>query len=368
LVRRALGIHYAGFENLQQEFMGGRMIATYLRLPTLIGGVIPRERRAWQYTAINPGHRNVLVTLNGVDEYLLFTRQPDPTVPPDDEAVRRAVQRTAGVELPVEVLGHRPWTAGVAVVAEKFGDGRVMLAGDSAHLFTPTGGFGFNTGIDDTANLAWKLWASVEGWGGADLLASYEPERRPIAVRNTTAARELAIAVGTLPVTESLEERSPQGDAARKKLGAYLSSALGEEFASLGVQLGARYDGSRIVAEDGAPPADDPIAYRPSSAPGGRAPHFWLGRGRGIGDAMFDRLGLGFTLLCLGSAAPDCRAFLAAARARNIPFEILHLPDGDARDLYQRDLALIRPDQHIAWRGNTLPAAPERVLAQVTGA
>ncbi|HZT51589.1 MAG TPA: FAD-dependent monooxygenase [Stellaceae bacterium] len=368
LVRRALGIRYAGFENLRQEFMGGRMIATYLRLPTLIGGVIPPARRAWQYTAINPGNRNVLVTLDGAGEYLLFTRQPDPSVPADDEAVRQAVVRTAGVALPVEVLGHRPWTAGVAVVAERFGERRVMLAGDSAHLFTPTGGFGFNTGIDDTANLAWKLWALVEGWGGPGLLATYEPERRPIAVRNTTAARELAIAVGTLPVTEFLEERSPRGDAARKTLGDYLSSALGEEFASLGVQLGARYDGSRIVAEDGAPPSDDPATYRPSSVPGGRAPHIWLGAGRGLGDSLFDRLGLGFTLLCLGRTPPDCGALLQAARARGIPLEVLHLPDEEARDLYERDLALIRPDQHVAWRGNTPPSGPDALLARVTGA
>ena len=368
LVRRGLGIRYAGLENLQQEFMGGRMIATYLHLPTLIGGVIPYARRAWQYTGINPGHRNVLVTLDGGDEYLLFTRQPDPTIPPDDEEVKRAVWRTAGVELPVEVLGHRPWTAGVAVVAESFGAGRVMLAGDAAHLFTPTGGFGFNTGIDDTANLSWKLWAMVEGWGGRELLGTYEPERRPIAVRNTTAARELAIAVGTLPVTSHLEERSPAGEAARKALGDYLSSALGEEFASIGVQLGARYDGSRIVAEDGAPPPDDPAIYRPSSVPGGRAPHVWLDRGRGIGQSMFDRLGLGFTLLCVGRTLPDCGAFVDAARARRIPLDVLHLPDDEARELYQRDLALIRPDQHVAWRGNTLPDAPDRLLARVVGA
>ncbi len=368
VVRRALGIRYGGFETLQQEFMGGRMIATYLRLPTLMGEVIGRHRRAWQYTCINPGQRSVLVSLNGVDEFLLFIKAPDPDVAPDDAAIRGLVQRAAGVALPVEVLSHNPWTAGVALVAERFGAGRMMLAGDAVHLFTPTGGFGFNTGIDDAANLAWKLAAMVQGWGGPSLLATYEPERRPIAIRNTTAARALAIAVGTMPVVATLEEASPEGEAARRRLGDYLSATLGEEFASLGVQLGARYDGSAIVAEDGAPPADDTVVYRPSSVPGGRAPHFWADDGRGPGSSLFDRLGVGFTLLCLGRKEPDAGGLARAAETAGIPLAVLHLPDDEARALYDRDFALIRPDQHVAWRGNTLPDAADRLLAHVTGA
>jgi FAD binding domain len=243
-----------------------------------------------------------------------------------------------------------------------------MLAGDSVHLFTPTGGFGMNTGIDDAANLSWKLAAMVQGWGGADLVATYEPERRPIAVRNTTAARLLAIAIGEMPAGPTLDEDSPAGAAERRQLGGFLQSTLGEEFASLGVQLGARYDGSAIIVADGAPPADDPITYVPSSVPGGRAPHFWLDQGRGIGSSLYDRLGLGFTLLCLGKEAGDARALVEAARARGIPLAILRIADDEARALYERDFALIRPDQHVAWRGNALPDAPDRLLARVTGA
>ncbi|MGH7087369.1 MAG: FAD-dependent monooxygenase, partial [Stellaceae bacterium] len=235
-VRRALGFHYGGFETLQQEYMGGRMIATHLRLPTFHDAVIGGRRRAWQYTCLNPGQRNVLVSLNGSDEFLLFIKAPDPDEFPDEAGVRAIVERAAGLALPVEVLRHNPWTAGVALVAERFGAGRMLLAGDAVHLFTPTGGFGMNTGIDDAANLAWKLAAMVEGWGGARLLDSYEPERRPIAIRNTTAARTLALALGAMPVTAALEEESPAGAAARQILGDYLGANMGEEFASLGVQ------------------------------------------------------------------------------------------------------------------------------------
>ena len=366
-VRRTLAIRYGGFRNLEQAFMGGPMIATYLRLPTVLADVIRRERRAWMYNAINPQGRIVFVSLNGEDEFLLFTRAPDPGTAPDDDAIRRHVQSAAGSEIPVEVLGHNPWTAGVARVAHSFGAGRIVLAGDSVHLFTPTGGFGMNTGIDDAANLSWKLAALVQGWGGPNLLASYEIERRPIAVRNTTAARTLAINVGDMPVADNVEDRTPAGEAARQQLGHYLATTLGEEFASLGVQLGARYDGSPIVAEDAAPPADDPISYCPSSVPGGRAPHFWLGSGRGAGNSLYDRLGIGFTLLCLGAAPERAATLVAAAKRCRVPLDVLSVADEEARALYERDYVLIRPDQHVAWRGNAPPADADALLARVTG-
>src|SRR5690606_8027540 len=110
----------------------------------------------------------------------------------EDDVVRRAVAECCGIEVPVEPIAHAPWTAGVALVAERFADRRALLAGDAVHLFTPTGGFGMNTGIDDAANLAWKLAAVIQGWGGPNLLSTYEAERLPIAIRNTGAARTLA--------------------------------------------------------------------------------------------------------------------------------------------------------------------------------
>jgi 2-polyprenyl-6-methoxyphenol hydroxylase-like FAD-dependent oxidoreductase len=365
MVRRTLGFRYSGYDTLEQEFMGGRMIATYLRMPSLLPEVIRRDRRAWQYTVINPGGRMVLVSLDGREEYLLFTRAPDPSVAPDDDAIRRHVQAAAGTQVTVSVLSHNPWTAGAALVAERFGESRVVLAGDSVHLFTPTGGFGMNTGLDDAANLAWKLAALAQGWGGPHLLATFEPERRPIAFRNTTMARSLAERAGKMPVAPDLEADTESGAASRARLSHFLTTTLGEEFASIGVQLGARYDSSRIVIEDGAPPADDPYVYRPSSVPGGRAPHFWLGGGRGIGDSIYDVLGLGFTLLAFGGA--DTRALEAAAAQRHVPLTVLRLDDAEARGLYERDLVLIRPDQHVAWRGNALPGDCAALLARITG-
>jgi len=149
-------------------------------------------------------------------------------------------------------------------------------------------------------------------------------------------------------------------------VGAHFNS-LGEEFASIGVQLGARYDGSPIIAADGAPPPDELDRYIPSGVPGGRAPHYWLGPGRNYGDSLFDQFGRGFTLLRLGGSATNTNSIEAAARKRGTPLKMVDLPAADARDLYGRDLALIRPDQYVAWRGNAPPADPDRLFEHLVG-
>jgi 2-polyprenyl-6-methoxyphenol hydroxylase-like FAD-dependent oxidoreductase len=364
-VRRALGIRYSGEDSLEQEFLGGRMYASYIRAPEL-GSEYLGNNRAFQYWLVNPQFRTALISLNGRDEFMLWTR---PTVPGGEVAPAdaiAAIHRASRPGLKVEVMAHHPWTAGIALVAERYGAGRVLLAGDSVHLFTPTGGFGMNTGVDDAANLAWKLAAAVQGWAGRGLLASYEAERRPIAIRNTSAAHALAKSVGAIKAPATLEDDSEQGAAERAEVGGYLAT-FGAEFGSIGVQLGARYDGSPLIAPDGAPPADDFDAYRPSSVPGGRAPHVWLGSGRGIGDSLFDKFGVGFTLLRLGSKPANSSSIVEAAAAAKIPLTVLDVADAAARDLYGCDLALIRPDQHIAWRGNAAPADAGALLSKVTG-
>jgi 2-polyprenyl-6-methoxyphenol hydroxylase-like FAD-dependent oxidoreductase len=365
-VRRALALRYHGFAKLDSPHYGGRMNATYLRAPTLYRDHLAR-RPGWIYWVINPEIRSPIISLNRDDEFLVFSKGSDEGLAPTDEAMAQLLRRAVGTDLPVEIIGHWPWTAGVALVAERFVAGRVTLAGDAAHLFTPTGGFGMNTGMDDAANLAWKLAALVQGWGGADLLKSYEIERRPIAERNTIAARELNKHLASMPSPAAMEEDSAAGAAARREVSAHLAT-MGEEFASLGVQLGARYDGSPIVADDGAPPADDFLNYAPSGVPGGRAPHHWLDAGRGYGSSLFDRLGAGFTLLRLGGKPADTSTIEAAAKKRGMPLSVLEVPQASARDLYGRDLALIRPDQYVAWRGNAPPADADRLIAQIVGA
>lgn len=365
MVRRGLGIHYSGGA-LQQAYMGGRMFSTHVRVPTLARDFL-RKDLGFQYWVINPELRTTITAVNGTDEFMFWTRSKDEKADPDDRAVADAMRRSTNSDIAVEVLAHHPWTAGMALVAERYGAGRVLLAGDSVHLFTPTGGFGMNTGVDDAANLAWKLAATLHGWGGSGLLASYEAERKPIAERNTGAAKQLSKNIGDIAIPSAIEQDSPAGEQARRELGAVLSTC-GEQYGSIGVQLGARYDGSAIVAEYGAPPVDDFINYTPSSVPGGRAPHFWVDDGRKFGSSLFDRLGAGFTLMRLGRKAPSGSALAQAAAKAGIPFQVLDFPDDEVRDLYGCDLALIRPDQHVAWRGNAEASDADRLLARAVGA
>jgi hypothetical protein len=353
-VRRALGIRYEGEGSLDQPFFGGTMVSTHLRIPSFYEHL--RFAPCWQYWIVNPSFRTLLYTLDGVDEFLLQTRMARDEAP-------NLVRQSVGADVDLELLGQGEWTAGQALVAESFGHGRVFLCGDAAHLFTPTGGFGMNTGIDDAANLAWKLAAAVQGWGGADLLATYETERKPIAVRNTTAAHRFARSVGEVPVSPAMDEDSAEGEAARRAAAAFLST-FGEEFASLGIQLGARYDGSPLVVPDGSsPPPDDPVTYVPSACPGGRAPHFLLRDG----SSLFDRLGRGFTLLSFGPTDAGAHRLEAAAAARRVPFTVLEADVPEARELYERDYALIRPDQHVAWRGDAVPDDADDLLDRITG-
>lgn len=365
IVRRSIGSELQGHGAIDGPVFGGRAVAVHLRLPTFHHDLV-RHRKAWSYWALNHEIAMNLIALDGDDEFSLLTSSVDPG-DPAEAALTDLVCRAAGTAIPVQILGHRPWTPGVALVADSFAEGRVFLAGDAAHLFTPTGGFGMNTGIDDAANLAWKLAAAVQGWGRPRLLASYDTERRPIAVRNTAAARALNQNLGEIERSAGLEWDSDDGGRMRRRLGGLLST-YGEQFASIGVQLGGRYDGSPIVAADEQPPPSSLTAYAPSSVPGGRAPHLWLNGRRDVGASLYDHLGRGFTLLRMGARPPNVAPLRTAADAVGMPLKVLDMADPLARELYGRDLVLIRPDQHVAWRGNRPPADPAELVAQVSGA
>jgi 2-polyprenyl-6-methoxyphenol hydroxylase-like FAD-dependent oxidoreductase len=360
--RRKLGIHYSGEGPGNSEaYLDGPMVATHLRVPDFYARVT--APRCWQYRAVNREVHSNTVALDGVADFIFNSRLKSADEKPDSASIVRRFLASAGADLDVEVIGHSTWVAGRALVADRFGAGRVILAGDSTHLFTPAGGFGMNTGIDDVANLGWKLAAVIQGWGGDDLLDSYPVERRPIALRNTGAARRLGVSVSEVPIGAAIEEDSEAGRAARRETGDYLGN-FAPEFDSLGVQLGARYDNSPIVLHDGtAPPADDPDRYVPSACPGGRAPHFWMPDHRSI----FDHFGRGFTLLSFRESEKEARALAKAAARRGIPVKLIDLDLPAARDLYQRDLAIIRPDHHVGWRGNHLPDDCDALLARLTG-
>jgi 2-polyprenyl-6-methoxyphenol hydroxylase-like FAD-dependent oxidoreductase len=362
--RRQLGFSYEGEGGAVRDFMGGRMHAIHLRAPQLYSMI--RGGRAWMYWTVNPDRRALMAAIDGVQDFV-FSAQLKPgedATEISEEKARAIFFEALAAECPIEMLGRQSWTAGLTLVAERFGAGRVCLAGDAVHLFTPTGGLGYNTAVEDAVNLAWKLAALVQGWGGPGLVASYERERRPVALRNTGYARHFADSVGLYTAPAAIEADSPAGAAARREAGAYLLTHARAEFNIPGITFGTRYDGSPLVIPDGtAPPPDAANLYAPTATPGGRAPHAWLADGR----SLYDCLGFDFALLRLGPKPPDTASFAEIARRARIPLRVIEIAVDEVRDLYGADLVLLRPDQIVAWRANTSPADPAALLARLTG-
>lgn len=359
-IRRSLGIRYVGEDVTEQAYFGSTMVSTRIRAPGLLAKL--PHRSAWQYWIVNPDIRANVIQLNADDEWLLHSQLPSPDSEPDDQLVAERFTKIVGKDVEFEMVSHWTFTPGRALVASKFREGRIILAGDSIHLFSPTGGFGMNTGMEDAVNLGWKLAALADGWGGEQLLETYELERRPIAFRNTGAAKFFTRNVGNVPVPAELEDDDAAGEAARRTTGDFLATFT-EEFASIGIQLGARYDGSPIIIAQGAqPPKDDPFVYTASSVPGGRAPHGWLPEG----SSLYDQFGAGFTLLTF-AAEGDTAGFEKVARELNIPLHVVAVDVPEIAALYNAPMALIRPDLYLAWSGDSATSDPQAILRQVTG-
>ncbi|MBT2304047.1 FAD-dependent oxidoreductase [Variovorax paradoxus] len=363
VVRSELGIEWGGVTGIQRDFMGGKMFALYLRSPQFISAL--KHPKAWMYVAVNHERRAFMASVDGVAEYA-FHAAVHPHENPEDwtEAdARRIFAQTVGVEVPIDILSMGIWQAGHALVAKQFQRGRVFVAGDAAHLFTPTGGLGYNTAVEDAVNLGWKLAAVLREQAPAALLESYEAERRPLAERNTGYARSFADSVGLFTARPELEEDSARGAAERRAAAEHLDAHARLEFNIPGVTFGGRYDGSPVIVADGtAAPPDEPNRYVPTACPGGRPPHAWLEDGR----SLFDLFGRDWTVLALGSEPPDTTPFEALAHMRGLELRIVRLPQPMLRDLFDAPLVLIRPDQIVAWRGSSAEQA-QAVFDQATG-
>lgn len=360
-IRRSLGIEYDGKSGEEVDFMMGQMLSVYFYAPALYD--VMKTDAPWQFHSMNPEGRASIVALDGKGHFLTWAKL-EPGQDAETLDPRPYIWRVVGEEIPVEILSSKPWQAGLSLVADEYQRGRVILAGDAVHLFTPTGGFGMNTGVGDAENLGWKLAAWHDGWAGDGLIDTYETERRPVAIRNLAQSYALAQAKSSLSVPQGIEDETPEGEKLREDLGARTEEALAEEYFSMGIQLGARYDDSPIIhAEEGEIRTSDPFTYVPTAWPGGRAPHRWLSDG----TALFDHFGKGFTLLRFGGMAADTTALEQAAAEKGVPLTIFDEPDPETRALYEADLALIRPDQYVAWRGQAVPDDPATLIDLVRG-
>ena len=362
-VRQALGFEYAGEEGAVRDFFGGRMFAIYLRAPDFYRAV--PHPPAWMNVTFNRERRAFMAAVDGKGEFAFHTQLRPHEIESDITPDRALAmfQEAVGAPIDAEILSYGTWVAGYALVAERFQRDRVFIAGDAAHLFTPAGGLGYNTAIEDAVNLGWKLAAVVRGQAGSSLLTSYEAERQPNATRNTGYARQFAESLGSFVPVAEIEDDTPDGAEARRIAGEYLEAHGKAEFNIPGITFGARYYDSPVIVSDGTePPPDAANLYIPSACPGGRAPHLWLS----AEQSLYDLFGFEWTLLRLSHRA-DGQRIIAHAADAGLDLKVVDLPTDEARDLYQADLALIRPDQVVAWRGDNDDAAAE-IFQRLLGA
>ena len=333
-----------------------------IRVPALrnLGGL----DRAIMYWLVNPECPAVTgpMDLDDVWHYGFLHSKDVPI--PDEAAVKARICRSFGRDVDVEILVTDAWAAH-SLIAESYGTKRVKLAGDACHLHPPFGGYGMNLGLGDGVDLGWKLAALVRGWGGAALADSYETERRPVHQRVIAEAVANYALLSDHLARPEVEAEGEAGEAARRALGAAIIAGKTREFHTLGVVLGSQYSGSPIVVADGTtPPAADHAQYVPSAHPGCLAPHLWLVDGR----SLYDTFGLGFALLVTQDGAEAAITHLvAAAGAAGLPLVVVRPQEARLAALYGTTLALIRPDQHVAWRGDRLDRDARAIIDTVRG-
>jgi FAD binding domain-containing protein/aromatic ring hydroxylase-like protein len=253
------------------------------------------------------------------------------------------------VPVKYEMLYVGEWKQNL-LLADHYGKGRVFLAGDAVHLMIPTGGLGMNSGVGDAIDLGWKLEATLRGWGGPKLLECYEIERRQIGERNVAASRYASLGRRKWrSLWRNLDELVAVAEIEQRK-----SNEM------IGAELGYRYEGSPLIVDEPGGPEHQLREYMPNTWPGSRLPHVWLDGHA----AIQDRIGRGYTLLRFGGTRETLENSFKTLGA---PFGVLDIADQSARDLYGCDFILLRPDLHIAWRGNRLPSEPKELAARVTG-
>ena len=320
------------------------------------------KKPAWRYVFVGAeGTWSFLTLVDGRDLWRLQL------VGVDDKALEDAdipalFRRCMGRDVPHVIESKQLWVR-KRTVADRFMDGRVFIAGDAAHAHPPNGGLGMNTGIQDAFDLGWKLAASLQGWGGPHLLESYDLERRPASARATEVSLSNYHRLNSAKPTAEITAPTAAGDALRRAVGQRLVEENEKSWHPIGVHLGYVYHPSPIVIPDGtAQPADDTFGYVPTAFPGARAPHVWLAPGQSI----LDLFGNGFTLLNFGDIATA--AIERAASLRRVPLAVHRITNRDAAALYEQKLVLVRPDGHVAWRGNGVPDDPAAMIDTVRGA
>jgi 2-polyprenyl-6-methoxyphenol hydroxylase-like FAD-dependent oxidoreductase len=357
MVRRSIGARLEGDAIIQ------RVQSTYIRAPELLHE--SRQKPAWATFAFNPRRCGNVYAIDGIETWVVHNYLEAGENHFEAVDRDRAIRTILGVDddFAYEIIAKMDWY-GRRFVADRFRDRRVFICGDAAHLWVPFAGYGMNAGIADAMNLSWLLAAHLNGWASAGILAAYERERQPITEQVSRFAMDhcekLKIQRDSVPA--NIEEDSPAGESARAALGDEAYRLNVQQYCCGGLNFGYFYDNSPIIAHDGSAPPYTMAEFTPSTVPGCRLPHFPIGNGR----SLYDALGPEFTLLRRDPSL-DVATLCNAAASRKLPLCVLDIGGAEAVRLYDHKLVLARPDQHIAWRGDAPPAAADELIALVSG-
>ena len=349
-VRRQLGIKLQGEANLLQ------LRQALYRCDDLFDRIPIGKGRHYH---VADAHSTFLIVQDSTRHFTLHS------VVDSDDDMRTMFEQTVAMPVKYEMLSCQPWRQNL-LLADSYGQGRVFLAGDAVHLVIPTGGLGMNSGVGDAIDLSWKLAATLNGWGGPALLASYEIERRQIGERNVEASRHASRGrrAWRTAYKPNIRDKTSEGVETRANLTRIADVEQRKSNEMIGAELGYRYAGSPIVfPEIGDAPEPDFMKYVPTTWPGARLPHIWLADG----TALHDRIGDGYTLLRLAGAQADSANLARAFASYSAPFTVLDIGEDQPRDIYGYDLLLLRPDLHVVWRGNRLPDNSAKLAALATG-
>jgi hypothetical protein len=358
-VRKQMGAQLEGTAVIQ------RVQSTYIRAPQL-RSLLP-GKPAWCYYSVNPDRCGTVFAIDGQETWLVHNHlNPDE---PDFDSVDRdaSIRHILGVDQAFEysVISKEDWV-GRRLVANRFRDRHVFIAGDAAHLWVPYAGYGMNAGIADAVHLAWLLAARVQGWGAPSILDAYEAERQPITEQVSNFAMDHAqkMIKARRAVPANIEANDALGAKARLELGQEAYELNVQQFCCAGLNFGYYYNNSTLIlADDETPPPYTMGGFTPSTVPGCRVPHFWLHDGR----SLYDAFGPGYTLLRFKPDS-DVDAFMDQAKALDLPVTLLDITAQDTPpDIYQHPLVLCRADQHVVWRGQQLSANLSEMLARLRG-
>jgi 2-polyprenyl-6-methoxyphenol hydroxylase-like FAD-dependent oxidoreductase len=358
VVRKAIGAELAGDAIVQ------RVQSTYIRAPDLIDR--QHHARAWGTGVINPRRAGMVYAIDGRERWLVhnYLKAGEGDF---DSVDRDACIRTilgVGADFRYDMISREDWY-GRRLIADRFRDRAAFIAGDAAHIWVPYAGYGMNAGIADAMNLSWLLAAHLNGWAPAAILDAYEAERWPITSQVSRFAMSHAEAEIRRrgAVADEIEDAGSEGERARQEAGRLTYEINVQQYACAGLNFGTYYDRSPIIAYDGAEhPAYTMSSYTPSTVPGCRTPHLWYGDG----NSLYDAMGPEFTLLRFDLAV-EVASLELAARERGVPLKVLDVERPTAAT-FCGALVLSRPDQHVAWRGNMLPADPLALIDRIRGA